>query len=301
MLIDVLRAPGLDAMAQVDLGTRSTAHSRCWRSARCPTRCARGAWRGSSAGPGAATRRRRARTCARRTRRAGVRLERHATRWSSARRWRTSSRLPWRCAASTPTSTARCSAGARRCCATREGNFSTLAVRALEACHRAGVEVVIKSGRRKAQVYEDARLIGQPAYIYEMGCGLVDGAEEVFLTGSFEPRAATTVYEQVERAGRAAPAARDLSRAGSSTTRPGTPTASSRTCSAATSTSAEVDELLAEHGLGPAPGRQRHHRAALRPSWTSDECTLYHLIPAAAGKASAVAAHMRRRGLGPRR
>ena len=29
-----------------------------------------------------------------------------------------------------------------------EGNFSTLAVRALEACHRADVEVVIKSGRR---------------------------------------------------------------------------------------------------------------------------------------------------------
>ena len=44
-----------------------------------------------------------------------------------------------------------------------EGSFSTLAIRALEACHRAGVEVVIKSGRRKAQVYEDARLIAQPA------------------------------------------------------------------------------------------------------------------------------------------
>ena len=68
-----------------------------------------------------------------------------------------------------------------------EGNFSALAVRALEACHRAGVEVVIQSGRRKAQVYEDARLIGQPSYIYEMGSGLVDGSEEVFLTGSFQP------------------------------------------------------------------------------------------------------------------
>ena len=69
-----------------------------------------------------------------------------------------------------------------------EGNFSLLAIRALEACHRAGVEVVIKSGRRKAQVYEDARLIGQPAYIYEMGCGLVDGPEEVFLTYGIEPQ-----------------------------------------------------------------------------------------------------------------
>ena len=80
-----------------------------------------------------------------------------------------------RFAASTRTSTGPCSAGAASLLRDAEGNFSTLAIRALEACHRAGVEVVIKSGRRKAQVYEDARLIGQPSYIYEMGCGLVDG------------------------------------------------------------------------------------------------------------------------------
>src|SRR5205085_8272981 len=82
-----------------------------------------------------------------------------------------------------------------------EGSFSLLAVRALEACHRAEVEVVIKSGRRKAQVYEDARLIAQPSYIYEMGCGLVDGPEEVFLTGRLQPRDDATVYEQVARSG----------------------------------------------------------------------------------------------------
>ena len=82
-----------------------------------------------------------------------------------------------------------------------EGNFSTLAVRALEACHRAGVEVVIKSGRRRAQVQEDARLIGQPSFVYEMGAGLVDGDEEVFLTGSFDPHGAESVHDQIERSG----------------------------------------------------------------------------------------------------
>src|SRR5215210_3157170 len=82
-----------------------------------------------------------------------------------------------------------------------EGEFSLLAIRALEACHRAGVEVVIKSGRRKAQVYEDARLIGQPAYIYEMGCGLHDGGEEIYLTGQLKPSLERTVYRQVEEAG----------------------------------------------------------------------------------------------------
>src|SRR4029079_3333989 len=66
-----------------------------------------------------------------------------------------------------------------------EGNFSSLAVRARALPHRAGAEVWIKSGRRKAQVMEDARLIGQHSYIYEMGCGLVDGDEEVFLSGTF--------------------------------------------------------------------------------------------------------------------
>ena len=46
---------------------------------------------------------------------------------------------------------------------TAEGDFTLLAARALEACHRAGVEVVIKSGRRRAQVMEDARLLGPDA------------------------------------------------------------------------------------------------------------------------------------------
>ena len=34
-----------------------------------------------------------------------------------------------------------------------------------------------------------------------MGCGLVDGAEEVFLTGGFEPTSDVTVHEQIERSG----------------------------------------------------------------------------------------------------
>ena len=129
-----------------------------------------------------------------------------------------------------------------------EGNFSTLAVRALEACHRAGVEVVIKSGRRKAQVQEDARLIGQRSYIYEMGCGLVDGDEEVFLTGSLRAADGDERPRPDRALRRAAAAARDRSRAGSSRTPRGTRTAGSRICSAATSTLAEVERLFAEHG-----------------------------------------------------
>src|SRR5437763_10102989 len=82
-----------------------------------------------------------------------------------------------------------------------EGAFTLLPARALEACFRAGAEVVLKSGRRKAQVLEDARLIGQTSYIYEMGCGLVVDGEEEFLTGDLQPRDGKTVHRLIEESG----------------------------------------------------------------------------------------------------
>jgi hypothetical protein len=68
-----------------------------------------------------------------------------------------------------------------------EGNFSLRAVRGLEACDRAGVEVVIMSGRRESTVRSDARLIGQTSYIYEAGCGVVIDEERTYLTGKWRP------------------------------------------------------------------------------------------------------------------
>src|SRR5256714_4320617 len=82
-----------------------------------------------------------------------------------------------------------------------EGQFSSAQVRALEACHRAGVEVVIMSGRREAQVMEDARLIGQSAYIYEAGCGLAIDGETMLLTGDVTQVEGATIFEQIEARG----------------------------------------------------------------------------------------------------
>src|SRR4051794_9548866 len=84
---------------------------------------------------------------------------------------------------------------------TAEGEFTLLAARALEVCHRAGVEVVIKSGRRRAQVMEDARLLGQTSYIFEVGSGLAIDGETTFLTGDFEPRDGDTVHAQIAASG----------------------------------------------------------------------------------------------------
>jgi hydroxymethylpyrimidine pyrophosphatase-like HAD family hydrolase len=179
-----------------------------------------------------------------------------------------------------------------------EGNFSTLAIRALEACHRAGVEVVIKSGRRKAQVYEDARLIAQPAYIYEMGCGLVDGPEEVFLTNELKPREGSSVYEQIERSG----APRLLLERFPRQIEYHSPWHVDRLFSHLFRGNVDLDEvekLFAENGCGDL--RLVDNGITERRSETLEPAKLhtYHLIPKGAGKGNAVAAHMRRRGLGP--
>jgi HAD superfamily hydrolase (TIGR01484 family) len=177
-----------------------------------------------------------------------------------------------------------------------EGEFSLRAVRALEACHRAGVEVVIKSGRRKAQVNEDARLIGQPAYIYEMGCGLVDGAEEVFLTGDFDPHGDRTVFEQIGASG----APRLLLERFEGALEHHSPWHRDRRFTHLFRGDVPLDEveaLFAEHGHDDLRlidnGISERRSETLR----ADTVRTYHLVPRAAGKATAVAAHMRRRGL----
>ena len=41
------------------------------------------------------------------------------------------------------------------------GGVTLLGIRAVEACQRAGVEIVVMSGRRRDTAIEDARLFGQ--------------------------------------------------------------------------------------------------------------------------------------------
>ena len=95
-----------------------------------------------------------------------------------------------------------------------EGNVSIDGVRAVQACLRADVEVVLMSGRRRVQVHEDARLLGQSSYIFEAGACVVLGgappsgwadarpvaAEEHWLTGDMLP-GAESIAEQIERSG----------------------------------------------------------------------------------------------------
>jgi hydroxymethylpyrimidine pyrophosphatase-like HAD family hydrolase len=83
-----------------------------------------------------------------------------------------------------------------------EGGFSMAQARAIEACFRANVEIVIMSGRREPQVHELARIMGQTSYIYEAGCAFAIDGETTLLTGELAPsEEAGTVYEQIEARG----------------------------------------------------------------------------------------------------
>ena len=172
---------------------------------------------------------------------------------------------------------------------TADGDFTLLGARALEACHRAGAEVVIKSGRRRAQVMEDARLMGQTSYIFEVGSGLVIDGELTFLTGELQPRDGLTIHAQIEETG--APALLLERYAGR--LEPHDPWHLGREVShlfRGTIDAGEASDLLAREGHG---GLRLVDNGEIE---MGPELHAYHLIPAATSKAGAVRAHMRARG-----
>jgi phosphoglycolate phosphatase len=168
-----------------------------------------------------------------------------------------------------------------------EGNFTLLAARALEACHRAGAEVVIKSGRRRAQVMEDARLIGQTSYIFEVGTGMVIDGELSFLTGDLQPRDGLSVHAQIEQSG--APALLLERYAGR--LEPHDPWHVDREVSHLFRGEVATDEanrLLEHEGHG---NLRLVDNGSIGPGRHA-----YHLIPSVASKVRAVALHMQARG-----
>jgi hydroxymethylpyrimidine pyrophosphatase-like HAD family hydrolase len=180
-----------------------------------------------------------------------------------------------------------------------DGRFSLLGVRALEACARAGAEVVLYSGRKQSSVFDAARLIGSSAYIFELGCGLTVDGELEWLTDGLEPTAeGGTIYDQIEASG--APALL-LERF------PGliehhTPWSVQRDVShlfRGDVNLAEVAAVLQSAGLQWLKLVDNGviveaHATGLMPHLPIVRA--YHLIPAGSSKARAVARHMQARG-----
>jgi phosphoglycolate phosphatase len=220
------------------------------------------------------------------------------------------------------------------------GKVSLHGVRAIEACLRADVEIVLMSGRRRIQVAEDARLLGQSSYIFEAGAcvvlgagllgsargasasqdrgpdtgppgaadrtggvsaassiqlGVLGGGEEHWLTGEMQP-GELTIAQQIELSG----APKLLLECYEGRLEYHEPWHLDREVShlfRGLVDAAEVDQLLAEHGhehlrlVDNGVVNRRSTALADLPHVRG-----YHLVPAAASKATAVAFHRRVRG-----
>ena len=163
------------------------------------------------------------------------------------------------------------------------------------------VEVGLYSGRRQASVFEDARLIGGDRVHLRgrLRAGDRRRARVADRRGRALARAAARSTSRSRRPARRR-CCSSATRGGSSTTRRGRPGARSRTCSGARSTSTRCGSCstpqgfewlrLVDNGVVRAASEQMRGVAVVHA---------YHLIPAAASKARAVARHMQARGYQP--
>ncbi len=149
-------------------------------------------------------------------------------------------------------------------------------------------------------MFESARLLGSSSYIFELGCGLVVDGELEWLTDGIVPSPERgSIYDQIERSG--APAL--LLERYANRLEYHTPWSIGREVSHLFRGSVDLDEvraLLAGSGLGwlrlVDNGVVRAH-AEQMPGLPVVHA--YHLIPAVASKARAVARHMQARGYAP--
>lgn len=178
-----------------------------------------------------------------------------------------------------------------------DGRFSAMAVRALEACWRADVEVVLFSGRKQSSVFETSRLIGSGSYIFELGCGMVLDGELEWLTDGVVPSPeGGSIFDQISASG--APEVLlshfdgrleyhtpwSVGREVSHLFRGAVDLEEARSVLA----SAQAESLrLVDNGVVRAPSEQMPGLPTIHA---------YHLIPAGASKARAVARHMQARG-----
>jgi len=177
-----------------------------------------------------------------------------------------------------------------------DGAVSIAAIRAIEACHRAEVQIVLVSGRREAQVREDARLLGAVGYAFESGACLVVRGEREWLTGDWQP-GELTIHEQIEQSG----AGQLLLEHYAGRIEHHEPWHTGREVShlyRGVIDAEEATELLAENGhptLRLCDNGSVHHAtdalSGLGP------LRAYHLVPAGATKRGAVARHRQIAGL----
>jgi hydroxymethylpyrimidine pyrophosphatase-like HAD family hydrolase len=174
-----------------------------------------------------------------------------------------------------------------------DGAFSLLGARALEACDRAGVEVVIYSGRRQLTCFYDARVLGIRSYIFEAGAGVVLDGELQWLTGDLVPRDGKTIFDQIAETG----APRLLLDHFAGRLEYHAPWHKGREVShlfRGDVDAFEADALLEREGHGNLRLVDNGGIHPIAPGM--EEARAFHLVPRSASKGRAVAWHMRARG-----
>jgi hydroxymethylpyrimidine pyrophosphatase-like HAD family hydrolase len=175
-----------------------------------------------------------------------------------------------------------------------EGAVSLLGARAAEACLRAGVELVLTSGRRRETVQQPARIIGQGSFVYETGAVVVLDGEEHWLTGDYSPRDGRTTFDLVAQTG--APALLLERFAGRLEYHD--PWNRGRTVAhlfRGAVDALEADALLAEHGHGDLRLVDNGAAEGARMAGV-ERPRAYLLVPRGVSKAAGVAFHRRARG-----
>jgi hydroxymethylpyrimidine pyrophosphatase-like HAD family hydrolase len=176
---------------------------------------------------------------------------------------------------------------------------TNLGARAIEACLRADVELVLMSGRGRGSLAEDARLFGQSSYIYEAGACVVLDGEEHWLPGDRQGGRGSglSIHDQITATG--APALLLEHYAGRLEYHD--PWHAGREVShlfRGLIDAFEATALLTERGM---PGLRVVDNGAVHrrsPALAAlPQVRAYHLVPEGASKAGGVAFHLRARGL----
>jgi hydroxymethylpyrimidine pyrophosphatase-like HAD family hydrolase len=179
-----------------------------------------------------------------------------------------------------------------------EGTPTLAAAEALVAARRAGLEVVLVSGRTRAQLFEACRLLGLHDAIGELGTVLLRDGKVELQWGQTPRDLGATPAEALERSGALAMvldryAGRIEPHAPWHQSRQGTALLRGQV------DAAEVDEALRAEGFGWAHLKDNGRLRGAYPHLGAGETHAFHLLPAGVGKAATAAAYLAERGLPP--
>jgi hypothetical protein len=177
-----------------------------------------------------------------------------------------------------------------------DGRPTLAAAEALVAAHRAGLEVVLVSGRTAAQLRETGRLLGTRDAVAELGTVLVRGRDVELVWGEAPRDLGDSPAQALERSGALA----CVLAAFAGRLEPHTPWHLGRRGTLLLRGQVEVaeaDARLAGAGLGWARLLDNGRLRGAYPHLGPGPAHAYHLVPAGVSKAGTAAAYLAGRGL----